>query len=522
MGCGLARSAKKPEEPDEDDEEDEPEPPMGKFAKINPTVTATRTKFETGKVVVAEIPHAEGPPLDEFRGLTGTVMGMEKTPDGRFYEVSFDMSRQVQLGTAICVKDRNGKIIYGPDEDQEFIVQFDDSGEYSDCLKLEDLTFPGRGDDKRTAKVPEEFLRTAGTVAKSTNVQYLTLAEIFKACQVHVIPVFQRRYCWTERQCSRLWDSALKMQGATSEVNNHSMGRLMLLQQANGTRLVLDGQQRLTTLTLLFAALRDRLSLLGEELAAEEVSELCKSGRLVPTLDDQHDFERCLHEPCPDGEGALMTAKRCFAERAKALSSEDCKGLTQAVQKRLSLIAFILEDERSMQRVYENLAKRVITLDEARRMGVDLSTCHECHVEGKQTPSTHWGPDGHRLCEKHASAVGLDMCEAMTPGIEMSPVDLIRNFVVEHYRDEASMRKAHAEYWSPLEKTAGGRSEGLEQLLKTFLEAQGFHIKHRWYLFSAFTVWWRNGKKLELNSEATANSKLQELSAAVRSKLQQE
>merc|ERR1712048_1553725 len=114
-----------------------------------------------------------------------------------------------------------------------------------------------------------------------------------------------------------------------------------------------------------------------------------------------------------------------------------------------------------MGRVYENLAKRVITLEEARRMGVDLSTCTECFVEETQTPSTHWGPDGQRLCEQHACAVGLQNCESMTPGAEMSPVDLLRNFVIEHFTTEDAMRKAHAKYWSPLEDKAGGTAEGL-------------------------------------------------------------
>merc|ERR1712070_993963 len=106
--------------------------------------------------------------------------------------------------------------------------------------------------------------------------------------------------------------------------------------------------------------------------------------------------------------------------------------MAKAARNRLSATAFVLEDERSMQRVYENLAKRIITLEEAKRMGVDLTTCHECHAEDKQSPSTHYGPDGHRLCERHAKAVGLDKCETMTPGVEMSPVDLVRNFVIEH------------------------------------------------------------------------------------------
>ena len=73
-------------------------------------------------------------------------------------------------------------------------------------------------------------------------------------------------------------------------------------------------------------------------------------------------------------------------------------------------------------------------------MGVDLSTCTECFLEGKQVLSTHFGPDGTRLCERHAKEKGLENCELMTPGVEMSPVDLIRNFVIEHFKDVPSTR----------------------------------------------------------------------------------
>merc|ERR1712151_941285 len=124
-------------------------------------------------------------------------------------------------------------------------------------------------------------------------VDFLTVDQVFNACKVHCIPVFQRRYCWTERQCSRLWQSVVTIRDAGMDKNNHSIGRLMLLEQTSGTRLVLDGQQRLTTMVLLLSALRDRLESLGEESASKELDGLC-TGRLVPTLDDRPDFDQCL------------------------------------------------------------------------------------------------------------------------------------------------------------------------------------------------------------------------------------
>ena len=50
-------------------------------------VTMARTKFDTGKTAVAEVPHSEESELSEFCGLTGTIIGSSMTGEGRVYEV---------------------------------------------------------------------------------------------------------------------------------------------------------------------------------------------------------------------------------------------------------------------------------------------------------------------------------------------------------------------------------------------------------------------------------------------------
>jgi len=78
-----------------------------------------------------------------------------------------------------------------------------------------------------------------------------------------VIPVFQRDYSWTETQCEQLWkDVLLIANDATSR--GHFMGSVVYVStgdtSAGFTRwLLIDGQQRVTTLTLLLAALRDHI-----------------------------------------------------------------------------------------------------------------------------------------------------------------------------------------------------------------------------------------------------------------------
>ncbi len=78
-----------------------------------------------------------------------------------------------------------------------------------------------------------------------------------------VIPVFQRDYSWTEAQCEQLWRDVLAV-AADSTNRGHFLGSVVYVStgdsSAGFTRwLLIDGQQRVTTLTVLLAALRDHI-----------------------------------------------------------------------------------------------------------------------------------------------------------------------------------------------------------------------------------------------------------------------
>lgn len=79
-----------------------------------------------------------------------------------------------------------------------------------------------------------------------------------------VIPVFQRDYTWdAETQCAQLWRDALRA-ARTSGERGHFLGSIVYVATGDSlagfTRwMLIDGQQRLTTLTLLLAALRDHI-----------------------------------------------------------------------------------------------------------------------------------------------------------------------------------------------------------------------------------------------------------------------
>ncbi|MCQ2692431.1 DUF262 and DUF1524 domain-containing protein [Helicobacter pylori] len=77
-----------------------------------------------------------------------------------------------------------------------------------------------------------------------------------------VIPIYQRLYSWKKEQCKQLWDDIIKI-GGNDKMNGHFIGSILYVLDGNtpsSPLLIIDGQQRLTTITLLFIALRNRSS----------------------------------------------------------------------------------------------------------------------------------------------------------------------------------------------------------------------------------------------------------------------
>ncbi len=84
--------------------------------------------------------------------------------------------------------------------------------------------------------------------------------EILNGNRQFLIPVYQRYYSWDVEQCKRLWNDIVEMQKRGKE--GHFVGSIVnIAEQAMPTGvqkyMIIDGQQRITTLSLLLIALRD-------------------------------------------------------------------------------------------------------------------------------------------------------------------------------------------------------------------------------------------------------------------------
>lgn len=115
-------------------------------------------------------------------------------------------------------------------------------------------------DERRQSATPVPRLsrRLRGMQAETR-----TLTQLFQLDVRYVIPLYQRPYVWTEqRQWSPLWEDIatvaehVLVEGASSKSPAHFLGAIVIEQEENPPGspqryLVIDGQQRLTTLQLL-------------------------------------------------------------------------------------------------------------------------------------------------------------------------------------------------------------------------------------------------------------------------------
>lgn len=88
------------------------------------------------------------------------------------------------------------------------------------------------------------------------------LLDLLKKSPQFVIPIYQRTYSWTEKECRQLWDDVVRC-GSSDKIVVHFVGSIVYVESGlsqvthQAPLLVIDGQQRLTTVSLLLAALAE-------------------------------------------------------------------------------------------------------------------------------------------------------------------------------------------------------------------------------------------------------------------------
>ncbi|WP_432631664.1 DUF262 domain-containing protein [Brachyspira sp.] len=110
--------------------------------------------------------------------------------------------------------------------------------------------------------------------------------------QKFIIPEYQRPYRWTKNECETLWDDVVGVFGNGENMSEYFLGSIVAFESKKSELEIIDGQQRITTLTLLFRAFYECFSY---DSAKEKLGYLEGFGKCVweHDLDKGLDFENC-------------------------------------------------------------------------------------------------------------------------------------------------------------------------------------------------------------------------------------
>jgi len=212
---------------------------------------------------------------------------------------------------------------------------------------------------------------------KATSANLLT---VIKGPKQFVIPIYQRTYSWQIAQCNKLLNDILRISKDPS-VPGHFIGSVVYFQESIHTvsdvpkLLVIDGQQRLTTISLMIAALaefvRDNKVDIDTSftklqnyylLNAEEESEL--RFKLLLTRRDKETLINIIKGVPLAGEYSLRVAEN-FKFFKDKISSENLEDIYNGIL-RLFIVDVALEKEKdNPQLIFESLNSTGLDLSQA-------------------------------------------------------------------------------------------------------------------------------------------------------------
>lgn len=209
------------------------------------------------------------------------------------------------------------------------------------------------------------------------DVQETALRTILDGTKQFRVPLYQRPYSWEKSQVQRLWDDIerLAMERSTSAAAGHFMGSLVLSVGRTGPAgtefLVVDGQQRLTTLTILLCALRDyveknepdgqrRRTMLHESYLVNRFSEGDGHLKVLPTQADRDAYRAVLDGRTPeDTKSNIAIAYKFFSQKLRESDDpedpHDVARIEEAILEGLIFVSITARGDDNVYRIFESL-----------------------------------------------------------------------------------------------------------------------------------------------------------------------
>lgn len=281
--------------------------------------------------------------------------------------------------------------------------------------------------------------------------QDLPLTQLLQGSKQFIIPIFQRTYSWERSHCAQLWDDILRV-GSTEQLDSHFIGSAVYIPEQDTSAaisrwLVIDGQQRITTVTLLLLALMNRLENEGieEPIGPMEIEDYYLKNRY--------------------GKGDLKyKILLTKTDKETLIALLDNKDQPEKPSQR------ILDNYKLFQDRLEGADLKAVYVGIQKLMIVDVRLQH--------------GIDNPQMIFESMNSTGKALTQA----------DLIRNFVLMGLEHDLQSR-LYNDYWRPMEEAFGADNyiSQFDEFMRYFLVIHtGNHRIRRQDVYDEFKAYSRD------------------------------
>lgn len=247
------------------------------------------------------------------------------------------------------------------------------------------------------------------------------LLKIFSSDFEYHIPAYQRPYAWTEEETDTLFDDLYGFYTSEQDDENYFLGSIVLIKENTDRKAdVIDGQQRLTTLTILFSVLTDCLKDPGKKISCmkrlqeegDELAGIASQPRVFLREWDQPFFNKYIQNVKIDD--LLKIDPATLDTEAKRHIQQNCRSL------RKKFIETFQDDESELVKFSNFLLNR-------------------CYLVAVSTPS-------------QASAFRV-FSVMNSRGLNLLPTDIIKSETIGKLSPD--QQQAYTDKWENLENLVG-------------------------------------------------------------------
>ncbi|MGL2633250.1 GmrSD restriction endonuclease domain-containing protein [Helicobacter pylori] len=260
-----------------------------------------------------------------------------------------------------------------------------------------------------------------------------------------VIPIYQRVYSWKKEQCEQLWDDIIKI-GGNDKMNGHFIGSILYVLDGNtpsSPLLIIDGQQRLTTITLLLIALRNHSSDEVKILEKFSCKEIENRYLINSNKNGDKKFRLILSKSDKDTLLSLI-------DKNKRKPSEPS---VKIVENFKLFEKWISENTDKLETIFKGLEKLMIV---------------------------------YIALDKEKDDPQLIFESMNSKGIELTQTDLIRNYIIMETETEEKQKDFYNGYWRAMEEDFKQNKTLFDRFVRHYLTIKTGEIPNIKKVYGAF------------------------------------